>query len=68
MFVKGREFLACRLYRKIGGNIYVAARSFEIDEIPETKGKVRCVIPSTPAFIFSDPQQILYFVPVCVLC
>uniref|UniRef100_A0A183EAH3 START domain-containing protein n=1 Tax=Gongylonema pulchrum TaxID=637853 RepID=A0A183EAH3_9BILA len=41
MFVKGREFLVCRLYRKIGTNIYVAARSFEMDEIPERRGKVR---------------------------
>uniref|UniRef100_A0A8R1U0G9 START domain-containing protein n=1 Tax=Onchocerca volvulus TaxID=6282 RepID=A0A8R1U0G9_ONCVO len=41
MFMKGREFLACRLYRKIGSIIYIAARSFEINEIPEMKGKIR---------------------------
>ncbi|VDN95277.1 unnamed protein product [Brugia pahangi] len=35
MFIKDREFLVCRLYRKVGSTIYVVAKSFEIDEIPK---------------------------------
>ncbi|OZC12742.1 START domain protein, partial [Onchocerca flexuosa] len=69
MFVKGREFLACRLYRKIGRIIYIAARSFEINEIPEMKGKVRADMllgagrfsPHSP-----DPQKTLIDYAFCV--
>uniref|UniRef100_A0A915Q0M0 START domain-containing protein n=1 Tax=Setaria digitata TaxID=48799 RepID=A0A915Q0M0_9BILA len=69
MFVKSREFLACRLYRKIGSKIYVAARSFEIDEIPEMQNKIRAEMmlgagrfsPHLP-----DSQKTLIDYAVCV--
>uniref|UniRef100_A0A1I7VVP3 START domain-containing protein n=1 Tax=Loa loa TaxID=7209 RepID=A0A1I7VVP3_LOALO len=69
MFIKGREFLACRLYRKIGSTIYVAAKSFEIDEIPKVNSKVRAEMllgagrfsPHPP-----DPQKTLIDYALCV--
>uniref|UniRef100_A0A0R3RFG0 START domain-containing protein n=1 Tax=Elaeophora elaphi TaxID=1147741 RepID=A0A0R3RFG0_9BILA len=69
MFIKGREFLACRLYRKIGSTIYVAARSFEIDEIPEMKSKVRAEMllggeRFSPHLL--DPQKTLIDYAICM--
>ncbi|VDM98209.1 unnamed protein product [Thelazia callipaeda] len=69
MFVKGREFLTCRLYRKIGTVIYVAARSFEIDEMPETEDKVRAdLILGGGRFspLPQDPQKTRVDYTICV--
>lgn len=39
--VKGREFLTCRTFRRIGDEIIEAARSFELPEIKRNPNKIR---------------------------
>ncbi|MFH4977107.1 hypothetical protein AB6A40_003816 [Gnathostoma spinigerum] len=41
LVVKGREFLVCRVYKKVDADFFVAAKSFAVDDIPRTKGKIR---------------------------
>ncbi|CAJ0962200.1 unnamed protein product, partial [Mesorhabditis belari] len=41
LLVTGREFVVSRIYRKIGDGYIVAARSVDLNEVPEHKGKVR---------------------------
>ncbi|TKR96577.1 hypothetical protein L596_010578 [Steinernema carpocapsae] len=41
MVIKGRDFVACRMWRKIGDAYYLSARSFETSDIPESKANVR---------------------------
>ncbi|KAE9547812.1 hypothetical protein FO519_008978 [Halicephalobus sp. NKZ332] len=41
MIVKSRDFVTARLWRKIGNQIYIGARSVEADEVKETKDRVR---------------------------
>ncbi len=41
--VKGRDFVIGRLYRKLGDSYVMAARSFELESMPETSAKVRFV-------------------------
>jgi len=41
MIIKGRDFVAARMKRKIGNKFLLACRSFDCETIPETKEKVR---------------------------
>lgn len=62
MLIKGREFLTCRLFRKIGSTVYVAAKSFEIDDIPKVKNKVRYVSHAYIKFVnFIFYFEIFYY-------
>ena len=41
MIVKSRDFVTARIWRKAGDQIYIGARSVEVDEVKETKDRVR---------------------------
>ena len=41
MIIKSRDFVTARIWRKIEDQIYIGARSVEVDEIKETKDRVR---------------------------
>jgi|UniRef100_A0AC35G7C5 steroidogenic acute regulatory protein len=41
MTVKSRDYVVARIWRKIGDEIYAGGKSVELDEIPETKDRVR---------------------------
>uniref|UniRef100_A0AC34G2Q4 START domain-containing protein n=1 Tax=Panagrolaimus sp. ES5 TaxID=591445 RepID=A0AC34G2Q4_9BILA len=41
MIVKSRDYVVGRLWRKIGDELFCAARSVELDDIPETSNRVR---------------------------
>ncbi|VDD97302.1 unnamed protein product [Enterobius vermicularis] len=39
--VKGREFLTCRTFKRIGNEIMEAARSFDLEDVPRNPLKIR---------------------------
>lgn len=41
--VKGREFLTCRTFKRIGNEIMEAARSFDLEDVPRNPLKIRYV-------------------------
>uniref|UniRef100_A0AC34FVS4 START domain-containing protein n=1 Tax=Panagrolaimus sp. ES5 TaxID=591445 RepID=A0AC34FVS4_9BILA len=41
MTVKSRDYVVARIWRKIGDEIYAGGKSIELEEIPETKDRVR---------------------------
>ncbi len=57
VIVKGREFLVGRMHRRLADQhqIVVAARSFEIADIPVSKGKIRYPIEILATLIQGDP-------------
>ncbi|TKR96576.1 hypothetical protein L596_010577 [Steinernema carpocapsae] len=42
--VKGRDIVACRMWRKVENVIYMAGRSFKTDDLPETKDHIRATM------------------------
>lgn len=41
MTVKSRDYVVARIWRKVGDEIYAGGKSIELDEIPESKDRVR---------------------------
>uniref|UniRef100_A0A0M3ITT0 START domain-containing protein n=2 Tax=Ascaris lumbricoides TaxID=6252 RepID=A0A0M3ITT0_ASCLU len=66
--VKGREFLTCRTFRRIGDEIIEAARSFELPEIKRNPNKIRGEVVLAGGRFRMDPKDATKTIVDYVMC
>ncbi|VDM25664.1 unnamed protein product [Toxocara canis] len=66
--VKGREFLTCRTFRRIGDEIMEAARSFELPDIKRNPNKIRGDVVLAGGRFRMDPKDATKTIVDYVMC